>query len=200
LCLANPLGFPIVAWRQRSCKPANEVSLESCSMAKDVSAVTKENHRCLADSEGERGLTIIDNFLCFALYSASRTMNQLYRHYLKKIDVTYPQLLVLLLLLERDHRNIHAIGEMLFLDTGTLTPLLKRLESKGFVKRERSKEDERSVIISLTQAGKNVQDLLKDLAPSMLCDLEMEPDEVIAMANKIHSIRRTIAEKLKAYE
>lgn len=134
----------------------------------------------------------INNFLCFALYSTTRSMNQLYATYLDEHDLTYPQLLVLFLLWEKEGQSVKELGSQLFLDNGTLTPLLKRMEKKNLVKRVRSTEDERIVQIFLTPEGKNHQDMIPQMAGSMLCDLGMEPDEVTMMAENIHKIRRNI--------
>jgi MarR family transcriptional regulator, organic hydroperoxide resistance regulator len=140
----------------------------------------------------------INGFLCFALYSASRSMNQLYRYYLKELDLTYPQLLVLILLWERDQRSVSELGEMLFLDSGTLTPLLKRMESKKLVARQRSIADERSVIISILPAGQELSLKLESLGISMLCDLNMDVDQVQDLAKTIHTVRDSIESSLKS--
>ncbi|MCR6489761.1 MarR family transcriptional regulator [Amycolatopsis sp. OK19-0408] len=95
----------------------------------------------------------LDDQLCFGLYSASRAVTSLYRVVLEDLDLTYPQYLVMLALWERDHRLVKELGTELNLDSGTLSPLLKRLESAGVVERVRQADDERSVRISLTEAG-----------------------------------------------
>jgi DNA-binding MarR family transcriptional regulator len=98
----------------------------------------------------------LDDQLCFGLYSASRAVTSLYRVVLEDLDLTYPQYLVMLALWEEDHRQVKDLGTSLNLDSGTLSPLLKRLESAGFVRRTRQADDERSVRISLTQAGQDL--------------------------------------------
>jgi DNA-binding MarR family transcriptional regulator len=100
----------------------------------------------------------LDNQLCFALYSASLAMTRLYRELLHDLGLTYPQYLVMLVLWEGDERRVSEIGEPLFLDSATLTPLLKRLEAMGFVTRTRATDDERSVIVSLTPKGRVLRD------------------------------------------
>lgn len=140
----------------------------------------------------------IENFLCFALYSASRTMTRLYGTYLDKVDLTYPQLLVLLVLWETPTMTVNAICESLLLDSGTVTPLLKRLESKGYLKRVRSKSDERSVEVTITSEGLKLRTKLKNLAPDMLCDLEMNVPEVVNLAKKIHDVREVIEKNMKS--
>ena len=96
----------------------------------------------------------LDNQLCFSLYSANLAMARLYRDLLAELELTYPQYLVMLVLWERDGVRVSDIGERLFLDSATLTPLLKRLEKSGLLTRARSMDDERSVTVSLTEAGR----------------------------------------------
>jgi DNA-binding MarR family transcriptional regulator len=109
-------------------------------------------------SEAGAAALRLDNQLCFALYSASLAMTRLYRELLHDLGLTYPQYLVMLVLWEGDERRVSEIGEPLFLDSATLTPLLKRLEAMGFVTRTRATDDERSVIVSLTPKGRVLRD------------------------------------------
>lgn len=95
----------------------------------------------------------LENQLCFPLYAASRLVTKAYQPLLDELDITYPQYLVLLLLWEYSPLGVKEIGEKLYLGSNTLTPLLKRLESKGIVTRERSQSDERKVLVALTQGG-----------------------------------------------
>ena len=97
---------------------------------------------------------LLDNQLCFALYAASRALTRAYADLLEPLGITYPQYVVFLSLWERDGRQVNELGTCLALDSGTLTPLLKRLEQRGLVERRRSTEDERVVKIYLTAAGK----------------------------------------------
>jgi MarR family transcriptional regulator, organic hydroperoxide resistance regulator len=99
----------------------------------------------------------LDRHLCFALYSASRAMTAAYRPILTKLNLTYPQYLVLLVLWEEGRVTVGQLGERLQLDSGTLSPLLKRLEANGFVRRERSLDDERLVDVTLTPAGRRLE-------------------------------------------
>jgi MarR family transcriptional regulator, organic hydroperoxide resistance regulator len=99
----------------------------------------------------------LDRHLCFALYSASRAMTAAYRPILTALNLTYPQYLVLLVLWEEGPVTVSRLGERLQLDSGTLSPLLKRLEANGFIRRERSKSDERLVEITLTPAGRRLE-------------------------------------------
>ena len=99
----------------------------------------------------------VDQQLCFALYSASRAMTAAYRPVLAEMNLTYPQYLVMLVLWEDGHVTVGRLGERLQLDSGTLSPLLKRLEGNGFVRRERSRDDERLVDVTLTPAGRRLE-------------------------------------------
>ncbi|MET0430781.1 MAG: MarR family transcriptional regulator [Microvirga sp.] len=100
----------------------------------------------------------LENQLCFMVYSMGHAFNRAYRTILAPLDLTYPQYLVLLVLWDRDELSVKAIGERLFLDSGTLTPLLKRLERSGLIRRVRDRVDERQVRVGLTKAGRALQD------------------------------------------
>ncbi|MDB5765435.1 MAG: ohrR [Collimonas fungivorans] len=136
---------------------------------------------------------LLDNQLCFALYSASLTMTKLYKPLLQKMSLTYPQYLVLLTLWERDELTVSALGERLFLDSGTLTPLLKRLESSGFLRRQRSPHDERQVIVSLTAAGKNLRQQALEIPQQVSCSVECSLDEVKALTQELRRLRAAMA-------
>lgn len=110
----------------------------------------------------------IDNALCFAIYSTNHAITRAYKPVLDKHGLTYPQYLVLLVLWERDGRTVSGIGDRLFLESSTLTPLLKRLEAAGFVRRERSKDDERQVVVRLTKEGQALHEKLADVPDHML--------------------------------
>lgn len=111
----------------------------------------------------------LENQICFPLYAVSRLLIQQYKPLLEDLGVTYPQYLVLLVLWEKEDIPVKEISEKLFLETNTLTPLLKRMETNGFIERNRSKIDERMVTISLTQKGKNLKAKASDV-PNKLVD------------------------------
>lgn len=102
-----------------------------------------------------KNLLQLDQQLCFALYSANLALHKVYRKLLSQLELTYPQYLVMMVLWERDRVTVSDIGERLFLDSATLTPLLKRLETAGLLVRYRATADERQVIIALTEAGRS---------------------------------------------
>src|SRR3954469_13404290 len=101
---------------------------------------------------------LLGNQVCFAVYSTAHAFNRFYKPLLERLGLTYPQYLVMLVLWERDGVAVKDIGERLFLDSGTLTPLLKRMELMGLVKRTRSSEDERQVLVALTTQGHELRE------------------------------------------
>src|SRR5579864_3501147 len=101
---------------------------------------------------------LLGNQICFAVYSATHAFNRVYKPLLDRLGLTYPQYLVMLVLWERDGVPVKDIGQRLYLDSGTLTPLLKRLEQAGLVKRTRSVEDERQVLVALTAHGQTLKE------------------------------------------
>jgi DNA-binding MarR family transcriptional regulator len=106
-------------------------------------------------------------FLCFAVYATNHAFNRVYQPLLKELDLTYPQLITLVLLWERDGQTVGELGEKLFLQSNTLTPMLKRLETLGFVRRCRSPADERQVRINLTEAGRRLHLPASDVVRSV---------------------------------
>lgn len=119
-------------------------------------------------NERETAAPILDDQLCFALYSASLALTKAYRPILEALDLTYPQYLVMLCLWEHDGLAVREIGERLRLDSGTLTPLLKRLESRGLLRRSRDAGDERRVLIALTEAGRALGAQAAAIPPKVL--------------------------------
>jgi DNA-binding MarR family transcriptional regulator len=133
---------------------------------------------------------LIDDQLCFALYTASRAMTGRYRGLLDDLNLTYPQYLVMLVLWEEGTITVNQLGRRLLLDSGTLSPLLKRLESAGFVTRRRRVEDERSVEIGLTEAGVRLRDTAESV-PGRLCEIVRMP--YVERAVLIDTLRRLTA-------
>jgi DNA-binding MarR family transcriptional regulator len=131
----------------------------------------------------------LDNQICFAIYSAAHAFNRVYKPLLDRLGLTYPQYLAMLVLWERDGVPVKEIGERLFLDSGTLTPLLKRLESAGLVKRTRSTEDERQVLVALTAQGQALRDKARAVPSSILAASECSVPELLAMKNEIVALR-----------
>ena len=131
----------------------------------------------------------LDEQLCFALYSTGLSLNKVYRKLLSRLGLTYPQYLVMLVLWERDKVTVSEIGERLFLDSATLTPLLKRLESAGFITRTRAKGDERQVIIELTWQGPALKAEAKSVPSDLFCASECSPEELAALKKQLEALR-----------
>ncbi|GAB3954453.1 MarR family transcriptional regulator [Streptomyces sparsus] len=121
---------------------------------------------------------MLDDQLCFALYAASRAVTALYRPLLSELDLTYPQYLVLLVLWQRDGLTVKELGADLQLDYGTLSPLLKRLETNGLLRRERSSDDERTVHVSLTEDGSALRDRARSVPDTIGDAMGLEPEEL----------------------
>jgi len=143
----------------------------------------------MAKKPAPASLLQLDNQICFAVYSAGHAFNRVYKQLLDKLGLTYPQYLVMLVLWERDQVPVKEIGEKLFLDSGTLTPLLKRLEAAGLVKRTRGAKDERTVIVTLTPQGQAMRDKAKAVPQGILGASGCGVDELIAMKDEIVALR-----------
>ena len=135
----------------------------------------------------------LDDQLCFALYAASRAVTARYRPMLDELGVTYPQYLVLMLLWEEDGQTVGQLGARLALDSGTLSPLLKRLTAAGLVTRHRRADDERSVSIRLTDAGKALEGPACSVSADMIEALSMDKDEFIALRSLLHIITERVS-------
>lgn len=130
----------------------------------------------------------LENQLCFQLYSASRMMTKLYQPLLKPLGITYPQYLVMLVLWEKpigSKFTVTEIGDLLFLDSGTLTPLLKRLELKRIIQRQRDSEDERQVIIRLTPAGEAMKQQARKIPEKLMCQAGKNMADVAGMRESL---------------
>jgi DNA-binding MarR family transcriptional regulator len=136
----------------------------------------------------------LENQLCFALHAASRAMTGAYQPLLEKLEITYPQYLVLLLLWEEDGRSVSQLGERLHLDSGTLTPLLKRLEARELLERRRSTEDERVVEVFLTAAGKRLKRRAQDIPPALLCKVDLSLSDLAKLRTTLQSLTRQLHE------
>lgn len=144
----------------------------------------------------EHALLKLDQQLCFSLYSAQLAMTKVYRTLLADLGLTYPQYLVMLVLWEGDGLTVSQIGERLFLDSATLTPLLKRLEAAGLLARKRATEDERQVVVSLTSEGRSLRRKADKVPPAIFCATGCELDELVALKAQLESLRK----KLSQYE
>jgi len=131
----------------------------------------------------------LDNQICFAIYSTAHAFNRVYKPLLDRLGLTYPQYLVMLVLWERDGVPVKNIGERLFLDSGTLTPLLKRLETAGLIKRTRSTEDERQVLIALTSQGQALREKARTVPQAILATSACSISELSALKNELVALR-----------
>lgn len=130
----------------------------------------------------------LDRQLCFALYSASNRLTRLYRPLLEKLGLTYPQYLAMLVLWERAPRTVGELGDALDLDSGTLTPLLKRMESNGLVVRRRDPADERRVIVDLTGDGAALRERALSVPVALMCHFALPPDELAPLRDRINAL------------
>ena len=137
----------------------------------------------------------LDNQLCFPLYALSRQMTALYRPYLGKLDLTYPQYLVMLLLWEREKLSVKEIGCELWLDSGTLTPLLKRMEETGLVNRLRCVADERIVHVQLTKEGKQLQKKAVGIPGNIFSELSLSNAQLKSLKKELSAILNKLDRK-----
>lgn len=138
----------------------------------------------------------LQNQLCFPLYALSRQMTALYRPYLEKLDLTYPQYLVMLLLWEHEKLSVKKIGCELWLDSGTLTPLLKRMEERGLITRDRSADDERIVDIHLTKDGKQLQKKAVGIPDHIFSELSISNTQLKSLKKELSTILNNLEKKL----
>ncbi|MDN4014605.1 MarR family transcriptional regulator [Chryseobacterium gambrini] len=130
----------------------------------------------------------LENQLCFPLYVIAKEITGLYRPFLDELDITYPQYLVMMVLWEHDGLPVNSIGEKLYLDSGTLTPLLKRLENKGFIERKRKKEDERVVEVFITESGRNLQEKACRIPEKLFQKIGASPEDWKALKENVQKI------------
>ncbi|MBA3773510.1 MAG: MarR family transcriptional regulator [Ramlibacter sp.] len=135
----------------------------------------------------------LDNQLCFALYSASLAMTKLYKPLLDELGLTYPQYLAMLVLWERDGLSVSQLGERLSLDSGTLTPLLKRLEIAGLIARIRAVQDERRVHVTLTTAGRKLKSRAHKIPGCILAATKYSIPDVVQLMHQMQDLRRRLA-------
>ncbi|GAC1611016.1 MAG: MarR family transcriptional regulator [Aquirhabdus sp.] len=143
-------------------------------------------------------LLALDNQFCFALYSASLAMTKTYKPLLDKIGLTYPQYLVMMVLWEHDGILVKDIGEALFLDSGTLTPLLKRMETAELLTRNRDTHDERQVRINLTKQGKLLRKAAKEIPLQIMCASGLTKEALVNLKNQLSQVRNDLTESNKS--
>ena len=135
---------------------------------------------------------LLDNQLCFALYSTSLAMTKLYKPLLDELGLTYPQYLAMLVLWQQDGLTVSELGERLYLDSGTLTPLLKRMEAAGLVARLRAVEDERRVHITLTAAGRRLKARAAKIPGCILSASQCSLSELVSLTRQVQALRQRL--------
>ena len=130
----------------------------------------------------------LENQLCFPLYACSKEIVRRYKTYLNRLDLTYTQYIVMMVMWEEKELNVKELGDKLFLDSGTLTPVLKKLEAKGYVTRERSKIDERTLIVTLTGSGKELREKAVDIPVGMRGCLKLSDEEMVQLRTMLNKI------------
>ncbi len=130
----------------------------------------------------------IENQLCFPLYAGAKEVVRKYKPYLDPIDLTYTQYIVMMVLWEYGQMNVKELGERLYLDSGTLTPLLKKLEKKGFISRTRSDQDERSLNVAVTEEGMKLREKAVEVPAAVGSCIDLAPDEISVMYSLLYKL------------
>ena len=138
------------------------------------------------------------DFLCFAIYSTNLAFGRAYRPILEELGLTYTQYIAIIALWEEDNQTVSSLGEKLFLESNTLTPILKKLESLGYLKRERSAADERQVIVSLTDAGRRLRE--KGLDMNLVKESGLSPAEFKTVQNAVVAVRNSLVKATQSRE
>ena len=133
----------------------------------------------------------LDSQLCFPLYVCSKEVVRRYKPYLDELDLTYTQYITMMAMWEHKSLNVSALGDYLYLDSGTLTPLLKKLEQKGYVVRKRSEEDERSLIVTITPAGEELKKKAADIPQRIGKCFEISPEDSGELYRILHKLMAT---------
>lgn len=130
----------------------------------------------------------LENQICFPLYACSKEIVRRYKPYLDEIDLTYTQYIAMMVMWDKKSITVKELGECLYLDSGTLTPVLKTLESKGYVSRNRSKEDERVLNVTVTEKGMQLREQAVDIPAKMSSCVEMSPEEAKTLYTLLYKV------------
>ena len=137
----------------------------------------------------------LQNQLCFPLYAAAKEVVRKYKPYLDELDLTYTQYITMMVLWEKEQCNVKELGSMLFLDSGTLTPLLKKLENKGYITRCRCKEDERNLIIQITKKGEDLKEKAAHIPEDMACKwVNLDEEEIKVTYHSLYKLLSQVQE------
>ncbi|OSQ39780.1 MarR family winged helix-turn-helix transcriptional regulator [Thalassospira mesophila] len=140
----------------------------------------------------EKPTLTLDQLLCFSVYSTGHAFNRIYKPLLDEVGLTYPQYLVMVVLWQEDRQTVRGIGSKLFLESNTLTPLIKRLEVAGLLTRERDREDERQVRVVLTEQGRALQQKAADVPDCVFEACGMKLDELVDLTRKLTTLRNAL--------
>ncbi len=130
----------------------------------------------------------LENQLCFPLYAAAKEITRKYKPFLDELDLTYTQYICMLVMWEHKEMNVKTLGQYIYLDSGTLTPLLRKLEDKGYIERKRSDNDERNLIISITNKGMDLREKALNIPSNMGACIKLSPEEGKLLYNVLHKI------------
>ena len=144
-------------------------------------------------NENYESLTL-GNQLCFPLYACAKEVVRHYKPYLDELDLTYTQYITMMVLWEYRTLNVKELGEKLYLDSGTLTPVLKKLESKGYITRERSEKDERNLVVSITKAGEDLRSQALTIPPKMSACANISPEEAMVLYKLLYKLLGNMTE------
>lgn len=145
------------------------------------------------DNKVNNAPLLLDQQLCFALYSANLALHKLYRQLLAPLGITYPQYLVMMVLWEQDDVTLSDIGARLYLDSATLTPLLKRLDTAGLLNRQRSRSDERQVVITLTGPGRELRQQALNIPESVCCASACAVEKLQSLKSELNTLRANLS-------
>lgn len=130
----------------------------------------------------------LENQLCFPLYAAAKEVVKKYKPYLDELDLTYTQYIAMMVMWEQGSVTVKSLGEKLYLDSGTLTPLLKKLEEKGYVTRSRSEADERNLDVKITEKGERLKERAVEVPAKVGSCIDLEPNEAVALYTLLHKL------------
>lgn len=154
----------------------------------------RRNRTSITPSSSSDDWLQLDRQLCFALYASSLAMTKLYKPLLAPLGLTYPQYLVLLVLWQHGTQTVSALGEALSLDSGTLTPLLKRMEQAGWLGRQRDPRDERRVLVELTPAGQALKAQASAIPSTLACATACSLEELQTLTQRLHQLRQQLGQ------
>jgi DNA-binding MarR family transcriptional regulator len=146
----------------------------------------------MANNEEKYESLKLSNQLCFPLYACSKEIIRKYKPYLDKIDLTYTQYITMMVLWEKKSVNVKTLGDCLYLDSGTLTPVLKKLESKGYITRMRSSEDERNLVVTITDEGEALKDKAVDIPASIGSCVNLNKEEAEILYKILYKIIKNV--------